>query len=133
MEEGFTTETSSEILQERINSNTFVCLSTTKPDDGKNFTEPAASTGYTRRTFGEVATGIPAQVANMDIIFLFEALENLGSFTHLGLSKSKQIGGKVFLTAKLVSPVTVDAGYVPLIRAYSLVVGLDKEALEPYA
>lgn len=109
-------------------------MSTTTPTEtGGNFTEPAASTGYTRRAIGSLDTSIPAQIANADIVFLFEALEDCGSFTHLGLSDSGLRGGTVFLMAELAAAVTVAAGYVPLIRANKLVIGLDKEALEAYA
>ena len=63
---------------------------------------------------------------------MFEALADCGSITHLGLSDSNEIGSDVFLVAKLTNPITVGAGYVPLIRKNKLVIGLDKKALEPY-
>lgn len=134
MSEGFTREEASAILRERITEDTYVCLSTTTPDEsGGNFSEPASSKGYRRAKVGTVDISIPAQIANDDIIFIFESLEDCGSFTHLGLSRQKTIGAAVFLTAKLTETTTVAAGYVPLIRAHKLVVGLDKEALEAYA
>lgn len=134
MAEGFTRKRASKILGDNIKSTVYVCMSTTTPnEDGGNFSEPAYSTGYNRRAVGALTDAISGQIANDDIIFLFEALENCGSFTHLGLSDGGMRGDEVFLMAKLAEPVTVGAGYVPLIRRHKLVVGLDKEALEAYA
>lgn len=133
MSVGFTYKEASSILKNRIKSTTYVAMSSTTPDKtGGNFTEPAASTGYTRRAIGELNTSKSAQIANEDAIFLFEALADCGSFTHLGLADNKERGSEVFLVAKLTSTVTVPASYVPLIRAHKLVIGLDKEALEAY-
>lgn len=134
MAEGFTNARANKILLDNIKSTTYVCMSTTTPDkDGGNFSEPASTTGYARRTFGTVNASKTAQVTNGEIIFLFEAEQDCGSFTHIGLSDSKDRGGTVFLTAKLANAVTVTAGYVPLIRKNALIIGLDKETLEPYA
>lgn len=131
MAEGFTYSAATDILKSKITSGTYVCLSTTTPTKtGSNFTEPAASSGYSRKTFGTVDSGKTAQIANSDIIFLFEALEDVGSITHVGLASSAT--GTPFLIAALESPLTVSAGYVPLIRAHKLVVGLDKETLDAY-
>ena len=134
MAEGFTTDRSTQILAQNIKSTTYVGLSSTVPNkDGSNFTEPASSTGYKRRAFGVVNTSVPAQLANDDIIFIFEALEDCGSFTHLGLFDSDNPAEKPFLIGRLTSPITVKSGDVPLIRAKKMVIGLDKEALESYA
>ena len=130
---GFTREKATSILNSAISSSTCVALSTTEPtESGGNFTEPPASTGYKRQRFGTVNTSIPGQVANRDIIFLFEAVEDCGSITHVGLSDSEARGGKVFLMAELLTPLSVAAGYVPLIRANQFIIGLDKDELEAY-
>ena len=134
MAEGFTTSKATEILTSNITTKTYICLSSTTPTKtGSNFSEPAEKAGYIRKPIGRLNTSIAAQIANDEIVFIFEALEDCGSITHLGLADSNVIGSKVFLMAKLTNPLTVRAGYVPLIRKNKLVIGLDKEALEPYA
>ena len=134
MAEGFSRTRASKILTDNIKPTTYVALSTTTPDENcGNFSEPAAESGYTRKAFGTVNTTIPAQIANEDIIFIFEALEDCGSATHVGLCDTATRGATPFLVAGLVNPITIGAGYVPLIRAKKLVIGLDKEALEAYA
>ena len=133
MAEGFTTARASKILTDNIKSTTYIGLSSTVPNkDGSNFTEPASSTGYRRAQIGTLNTSKSAQIANDDIIFVFEALADCGSFTHVGLF-DKDTGGTPFLVGALTSAITVGSGYVPLIRAKKLVIGLDKEALESYA
>lgn len=130
---GFTRETATTILSSWINSNTYVCLSTTTPDEnGDNFTEPSELYGYERRQFGPTLLDIAGQVANAQIIFLFEATGDCGSVTHVGLAKNDVVGSKPFLVAQLTTPLTVAKGYVPLIRAKQFIVGLDKDTLEAY-
>lgn len=131
MAEGFTTAIASAILQSNISEDTYVALSTTTPDkNGGNFNEPSKDNGYTRQKFGKRNTTKGAQIANEKIIFMFEALGDCGSVTHVGLCQAEN--GVPFLVGKLTNPITVGAGYVPLIRARKLVIGLDKEELEPY-
>lgn len=130
---GFTRKKASEILADVIKSTTYVALSTTTPTDtGSNFTEPSPDNGYKRHAFGQVNTTIEGQITNDAIIFLFEATGDCGSVTHVGLSGSGTRGGEVFLTAQLSAPLSITAGYVPLIRARSFIIGLDKEVLESY-
>ncbi len=131
MSVGFTNDRADLILAQNITKDKYVCLSTTTPDDnGLNFTEPPASTGYVRRKIGPLNTSKKRQIANDDIIFLFEALADCGSFTHVGLADGTT--GKPFLVGEIKTPLTVTAGYVPIIRAHKLVVGLDKQTLELY-
>ena len=131
MATGFTRETATSILSSWINSNTLVCLSTTTPDmNGDNFTEPSAANGYARHTFGPTLLDVPGQVANAQVIFLFEATGDCGSITHVGLARNYE--SKPFLVAQLSSPLSVAKGYVPLIRAKQFVIGLDKDTLEAY-
>ena len=125
MASGFTYAKALSILQTHIKSGTYVCLSTTTPDlSGSNFTEPAASAGYVRQKIGDIQSSGQAQISNKNIIFLFEALADCGTITHIGLSDSEGRGSGVFLVAELSSPVSVPSGYVPLIRAGNLKIGL---------
>ena len=134
MAEGFTTSKATEILTKNITARTYICLSSSTPTKtGDNFSEPAEKAGYIRKPIGPLNTSKEAQIANDEIVFIFEALEDCGSITHLGLADSNVIGSEVFLVAKLTNPLTVGAGYVPLIRKNKLVIGLDKEKLEAYA
>lgn len=131
MATGFTRAKATALLSYAISANTYVALSTTTPNEnGGNFTEPAATTGYQRQRFGELNTSITAQIANKNIIFLFEAIADCGSITHAGLCDSQT--GNPFLLAELTAPLSVAAGYVPLIRANNFIVGLDKDTLEAY-
>lgn len=133
MATGFTRARASAILAGQIKSNTYVALSTSTPTEtGGNFSEPPTSAGYIRKAIGVLDTSITAQVANKDYIFIFEALADCGTITHVGLSDSGDRGSAVFLMGELASPITVGTGYVPLIRPWKLKIGLDKEALEAY-
>lgn len=132
MAQGFTRTAATSILVSRINNLTYVALSTTTPnEDGGNFTEPSPSHGYKRNRFGSINTSIPGQVTNDEIIFLYESTGE-DSITHVGLSDKEERGTNVFLMAQLLTPLTVSAGYVPLIRAKNFIIGLDKEELEAY-
>lgn len=132
MATGFTRLKASQMLESAI-KNSYVCLSTTTPDEnGGNFTEPSQSNGYQRHAIGTLDTSVKGQVANQDIIFLFESTGDCGSVTHVGLSASATWGSSVFLMAELLAPLSITAGYVPLIRAHNFVIGLDKDTLDPY-
>lgn len=132
MATGFTRSKATQILKDNLQGS-YVCLSTTEPDaDGNNFNEPPTAAGYQRHNIGTLDTSVSGQVANKEIIFLFEAVGDCGSATHVGLSESAERGKGVFLTAQLTAPLSITAGYVPLIRAHNFIVGLDKETLDPY-
>lgn len=132
MAEGFTRKKASSILKS-VMQGCYVALSTSTPDqDGGNFIEPNPSSGYQRQSIGALDDSVNGQLANESIIFLFEAIEDIGSVTHVGLSDNIQRGSDVFLMAKLNPALTVGAGYVPLIRAHGLVVGLDVSQLQGY-
>ena len=132
MATGFTRKKATEMLRSAM-AGKFVALSTTTPDqDGANFTEPPSSAGYQRQSIGTLDEKISGQIANASIIFLFEATGDCGSITHVGLSDSSVRGSDVFLVAQLSQPLSVSAGYVPLIRAHGFVVGLDKASLDDY-
>ena len=133
MATGFTRARANKILAGNISKETYVCLSTTTPNEnGGNFTEPPTSAGYVRRALGVLDTSITAQIANKDYVFIFEALSDCGKITHVGLSDSLSRGSEVFLIGELATPINVGTGYVPLIRPWKLKVGLDKAALEAY-
>lgn len=132
MATGFTRAKATSILKSTL-SGSYVALSTTTPNaDGGSFSEPASSTGYQRQSIGALDTSKDGQVANKERIFLFEAVEDVGSITYVGLSNSIERGADVFLMAEVNPPLSVTAGYVPLIRPYGLVIGLDKDVLDPY-
>jgi len=130
---GFTRGAATDILVDVLRDS-YVALSTTTPDEnGNNFTEPAADTGYMRKPYGELNRSETAQVANRDTIFLFLSEKAIGSITYVGLSKSPDRGDDVFLVAKLLNPLNVDGpDYVPLIKYNGFVIGLDKDPLSDY-
>lgn len=128
MAEGFTAARAKKILTDNIKSTTYIGLSSTVPDKyGGNFSEPGSSTGYKRHTIGTFTASDDAQISNSEIIFFFEALADCGSFTHIGLFDDNKPETKPFFVGKLTTAITVGKGYVPLIRAGALVIGLDKE------
>lgn len=132
---GFTRPMAAEILAKYIDENSYVCVFNTPPDEnGENFTEPSAANGYARARFGFTTVARAAQVANAEPIFLFESInDGCGSAEYVGLAKSYVPGSKtVFLVAKLVAPISMPAGTVPIIRKYAFKIGLDKEELEEY-
>lgn len=132
MATGFTRTRATNILKTAM-TGAYVALSTTTPDqDGNQFTEPPSSAGYQRQSIGTLDDSIGGQIANKSIIFLFEATGDCGSITHVGLSTNPARGSDIFLMAQLSQPLTVSAGYVPLIRAHGFVVGLDKASLDDY-
>ncbi len=133
MAQGFTRGAATDMLNRKITSASYVALSTTTPNEiGENFTEPSTKNGYKRQRFGPVNNSISGQIANDEIIFLFEATGDCGSITHVGLSATEEWGSPIFLMAQLLAPLSVAAGYVPLIRARNFIIGLDKENLETY-
>lgn len=132
---GFTRNHASDILSSYIKEDTYVCIFNTPPDEnGQHFLEPDPANGYARRRFGTVTKAIKGQIANNDTIFLFESInDGCGSAEYVGLSTSPNVGDfGVFLVAKLVAPISMPAGTVPLIRKYAFKIGLDKETLETY-
>ena len=133
MATGFTNSKASEILRSVIDSSTYIALSTTTPEkagSGSGFTEPSAATGYARAQMGDLNTSISAQVANKNIIFICECVQDMGTVTHVGLCSAKT--GSPFLFAELVPSLEISAGYVPLIRANKLIIGLDVDAIREY-
>lgn len=130
MAEGFTYSKAQSILTSHITSGTYVGLSSTTPTKtGSNFTELSTTYGYKRAAFGPVSTQKEAQVANKEIIFFFVALGDCGSATHVGFFSTKE-AATPFLIAQLESPMTIGENYVPLIREYKCIIGLDVTSLD---
>lgn len=135
---GFTNKTAKEILETYfpdstsiLNPKIYVGLSLTEPDeDGGSVTEPAASTGYARVGIAKFDRTKNKQIANTDYVFIFESFGNAGTATHVILATGKS--NTPFFIAPLNPPLTINNGYVPLIRPYKLKIALDKEELETY-
>ncbi len=126
----FTTYGSNNILNGLIGkgsgplSNCYIALSTTRPnDDGSNFTEPAASTGYARSLIGQsgstatqvMSTPANGSTQNTSIIFFPEATSGWGTITYFGLYNAAT-GGNLVLYGALTNPISIAANYVPLFR-----------------
>lgn len=127
---GFTPTAAQELLLSKINAGTQVGLSSTTPtSEGKNFTELSKALGYKRASFGTVNKTKPGQVANENIIFFFVALGDMGSATHLGLFAGSA-ATEPFFVAELDAPLEIMENYVPLIREYKLIIGLDVDFID---
>lgn len=102
--------------------------------------EPTISsvTGYTRGIVQGWDTSKSRQIANNSIIFMFECLQDLctnGGFTHFACfgsatSSSPDYYGELVDINGNPTEVTVNAGYVPLIRKHEMIIGLDKTVLD---
>ena len=114
------------------NVGKFIGLLYSEPADGSPVVdEPPISTttGYTRGIVQGWDTSKSRQIANNSIIFMFECLSNLGKFTHFACFPSAA-GTTPDYYGELVGEVTVNAGYVPLIRKNEMIIGLDKASLD---
>lgn len=132
---GFTTAKATDILRSAITGAHYVGLSTTKPNEnGTGYSEPSPAAGYERVQLGSLDyTQKEAQVANEGIIFFNETLDSWGTITHFMLFDSKSATTPYFwgeLTTPVPIQVTDDNTYVPIFRAYALIIGLDKAALD---
>lgn len=131
---GFTTTEATSILTEKTN-NIYIGLSQTTPtENGGNFTEPSASSGYERSYLSSTDRdlSISAQISNKKIIFFNESIgAGYGTVTHFGLFKTASITTP-FFTGPLAAPLTIAEGYIPIFRAHKFVIALDKEVLEEY-
>ena len=128
----FTTGSAQSILAANVGN--YIGLLYEEPsEDGSTFDEPAISTttGYTRGVISGWDKSKSKQIANDAIIFMFECLSDLGTFTHFALFSSAN-GSSMKYYGELTGEVTVDKGYVPLIRKQELIIGLDKSSLESY-
>lgn len=128
----FTTSKAQSILTGNVGKY-FGLLSSEPNEAGTSYTEPTIGVGgYARGVVASWDTSINKQIANSAIIFLFEATADLGTFTHFALFSSES-GSSMTFYGELTGEVTVDKGYVPLIRKNELIIGLDKTSLEDYS
>ena len=94
---------------------------------GDVFTEPDATTGYTRTLLGNYQSadskcmGEPVQgnIRNTKIIYLPEAVADWGTVTHFGLFSSAG-ASEPFFTGELKNPIEITTGYVPIFRVGTL-------------
>lgn len=111
---------------------------TEPPIDNSQFSEQG---GYQRAEITEWNTNIDRQIANNFVVLMFEARSALvgTTFTHFGLFDTG-LAGQQYSTmyplkfyGELTEPLTIDAeGYVPLIRACELIIGMDTEIKTNY-
>ena len=83
--------------------------------------------GYKRGVISGWSDQIERQIANKNLILMFEARSALvgQSFNYFGLFNQAS-GGTLRFYGELSTSVTISAeGYVPLIRAYELIIGMD--------
>lgn len=117
------------------NVGNYIGLFTEAPDDNGNYEEPTVDNsvtgsagGYKRGVIGSNGwdKSKDRQIANGDLILMFEARENLGNptFTHFGLF-DQESGGTLKFYGELANSLPVTTGYVPLIRAYELIIAMD--------
>lgn len=137
---GFATLFANRILEGILGG--YIGLSTTKPGpDGDNFTEPPIdhsangdNGGYRRGVTGGWYKTIDKQRGNKELALLYESRsDTVYTFPYFGIfqSATAQPATPVFW-AELDTPITVRKGYVPIIRAGQLILGLDKDELEEY-
>lgn len=117
----FTSDYSQTVLLNVIKSSTEIGLL-------NGTSEISGVSGYERKEIGGIDTSIWGQIANKDIIFLFECSGGSATATHFGLFS----GNTMMFYGALSPELPISEGYVPLIRARNLIIGLDKAALETY-
>lgn len=141
---GFVQTYATEILTSKIKSTHYIGLglaSSVPTSTGTNFVEPSADNGYKRSKLGDLNETIPAQIANEDIIFFNESInEGYGTVGYFGLFLGSDpttypypyFVGKLTDASGVATTKTIGAEYVPIFRAKELIIGLDKEELESY-
>ena len=131
----FTTNASNALLNGMTGRNSYGILSrcymglstTTPTPDGNNFTEPDASTGYSRVLIGDSSYPITynmgnpnnGTISNDKMIIFNEATASWGTVTHFGLFTSNNlnsVSASLMIYGPLDNSVTVAAHYVPLFR-----------------
>lgn len=117
------------ILNDIFSKSYYIGLSTTTPTvEGSNFKEPTASE-YKRIQLSVMGTASNGQIQNSDIIFFPESLTSWGTITHFGIFINATATTPIYWGA-LNANVEIPVGYVPIFRAGSLKIGLDKEVLD---
>lgn len=106
---------------------TYVGLSTTAPNrDGSGYTEPPASAGYKRVSFG--GAGIDKSsiriyngaATNQSTIFFPEATDSWGEVTYYLIFSRDDEKGELLAYGPLDEPITPENGMVPIIRPGNL-------------
>ena len=141
----FNKEIANQVLANNVGS--FIALFTGAPSDSGDATglEPTIDNtatgvngGYRRGVVNVSGSGTDGwdtskdrQIANKHLILMFEAREALGTkvFTHFGLY-DKSSGGTLKFYGELANPLTVSAGYVPLVRAFELIIAMDVDEID---
>ena len=122
------------------NVGNYIGLFTSKPTDDGGYVEPTIDNsvtgnkgGYKRGVIGTNGwnKSKDRQIANGDLILMFEAREALGTktFTHFGLFDSAE-GTTLKFYGELANSLTVSTGYVPLVRAYELIIAMDVDEID---
>ena len=122
------------------NVGNYIGLFTAKPTDDGAYVEPTIDNsvtgnkgGYKRGVIGNNGwnKSKDRQIANGDLILMFEAREALGTkvFTHFGLFKGAESTELIFY-GELANSLTVSTGYVPLVRAYELIIAMDVDVID---
>lgn len=141
----FNTTIVNDVLKSNVGDYVGLLTGTETEPGTLNYTEPTIDTsqfseqgGYQRAHVTKWNTNIDRQIANNYVILMFEARSQLvgTTFTHFGLFPSAS-GGTLKFYGELTEPLTISAeGYVPLIRACELIIGMDttiKTNYEDYA
>lgn len=112
----------------------YIGLSSTEPsEDGTNFTEPEASsaTGYHRGEIGsKMGNASNRQIQNTSVCYMSLLRTDLGPVGYFGLFTTKT-GGEPFFCGPLTTEINLSVDHIPVVDIGGLVVGLDKETLEP--
>lgn len=134
----FNKKIANRVLAENVGD--YIGLFTAKPTDDGGYVEPTIDNSVTGNQGGYKRGFIGAkgwnkskdrQIANSDLILMFEAREALGTkvFTHFGLFSSASNPELIFY-GELANSLTVSTGYVPLVRAYELIIAMDVDAID---
>ena len=83
--------------------------------------------GYQRHAIGNLDTSKPGQIANSEIIFMFESTGAIGTATQFALFNGST---KIFVGDLTTSLSINGEGYVPLVRAHELIIGLDVSSID---
>ena len=137
----FNKEIANSVLANNVGN--YIALFTGAPTDSGGYsgleptidnTATGVNGGYKRGVIGGSSgwdTSKDRQIANKNLILMFEAREALGTktFTHFGLFDQAS-GGTLKFYGELATPLTVSAGYVPLVRAFELIIAMDVDEID---
>lgn len=132
----FTKNAANKVLSSNVGK--YIGLFTAQPLENGSYEEPTidgsatgSAGGYKRGVISSWDTSKPRQIANSDLVLMFEARAALGTvrFTHFGLFSSANSTELLFY-GELNPALTVSEGYVPLVRAYDLIIAMDVDAID---